>query len=352
MSYYGFPITAAFGRDPAAPRFYDLLTEDPEALGLPADFGDVLLYDDDVEEDDDDAPVGEQHNAHVAAYHAHKEREAHVAALHGGVATIWDHLDGSPGCTKLGCDEEFLHVRHTWADEADILATPFEPTDQSPFSPATGYPHCTLPWTWWPPVVGGRRSALLFIFRIWRAHRVVTAQIAAAGGLDDDRGWITRPAAPDLSDLAEWRRGLFLPPSQRAAAKKAARTAAKKVPRKAPPVATRPAEQRHTAAKPAADERPKAPQGPRPITVEGDRAFVLLTRGYVAAIAAADIPLVEGHDWQVATPAGKTPFAVRTERLPGGGKRGIRMNRIEGLTGPVEIIAPCASELADHSPVS
>lgn len=326
MSCFSLPTFAASDSDSASPSFYDALLADPEALGLPADFNDAF---DDEPEDKDDAWAGEQLNAHVVAYRAHREREAHIAALHGGVATIWDHLDGSPGCTKLGCDEEFLHLRHMWADEADILAAPFEPSDQSLFPRGTGYPHCTLPWTWWPPVVGGGRSALLFIFRIWRAHRVVTAQIAAAGGLDDDRGWITRPAAPDLDAVAEWRRGLFLPPSQRATVNKDARKAKRSA-----------GQSKRRAAKRVAEKRPKTSQGPRPITVGGDRALVTLTRGFVAAIAAADVPLIEGHDWQVATPAGKPPYAVRTERIPGGGKRGIRMHLVEGLTGPVEILAP------------
>lgn len=328
MSRSGVPISAAFGYDPAAPAFYDALLADPEVFGLPTAFDDTF---DDRAEDEDDAP-GEQHSAHVVTFRAHREREEHVAALHGGVATIWEHLDGSPGCTTLGCDPEALHVRHTWADEADILAAPYDPAEASPFPTATGYPHCSLPWTWWPPVVKGKRSALLFIFRIWRAHRMVTAQIAASGGLDDDRGWITRPVMPDLAGLAEWRRGLFLPPSQRAVARKEMRNA-KKV--KA---------QRQRRATKRAEAPPKVLQATRPIIVEGDRAFVPLTRGYVAAIAAADVRHVEGHNWHVATPDGKAPFAVRYERLPQGNKQSIRMHRIEGLTGPVEIIPPAPSQ--------
>lgn len=35
----------------------------------------------------------------------------------------------------------------------------------------------------------------------------------------------------------------------------------------------------------------------RPIRIEGDVAFVPLTRGYEAVIDAADVPLVEGRNW-------------------------------------------------------
>lgn len=323
MSRSGVPISAAFGYDPAAPSFYDALLADPEAFGLSSGFDDTF---DDRTEDEDDAP-GEQHNAHVVTFRAHREREEHVAALHGGVATIWEHLDGSPGCTTLGCDPEALHVRHTWADEADILAAPYDPAEASLFPTATGYPHCSLPWTWWPPVVKGKRSALLFIFRIWRAHRMVTAQIAASGGLDDDRGWITRPAMPDLAGLAEWRRGLFLPPSQRATAPQGKIAAVRRERR-------------------AASQSESGHKEPRPITVEGDRALVPLTRGYVAAIRAVDVAQVEGHDWHIVIPAKGVPFAMRFQKLPSGRKRSIRMHRIEGLTGPVEIIPPGHSQVS------
>jgi len=48
----------------------------------------------------------------------------------------------------------------------------------------------------------------------------------------------------------------------------------------------------------------------RPIRIEGDVAYVTLTRGYEAIIDAADVPLVEGFNWCV---NGREPwlYAVR-----------------------------------------
>lgn len=40
-----------------------------------------------------------------------------------------------------------------------------------------------------------------------------------------------------------------------------------------------------------------APRQIRPIRVEGNIAYIPLTRGYEAIIDAADVPLVEGHNW-------------------------------------------------------
>lgn len=48
----------------------------------------------------------------------------------------------------------------------------------------------------------------------------------------------------------------------------------------------------------------------RPIRVEGNIAYVPLTRGYVAVISAADVPLVEGFNW-TAAPDGRTVYAYR-----------------------------------------
>lgn len=327
MPRFGSPFLPSDATDdPPAAGLYDALLCDPANFGLPTDFGDDLHSDLD-DEGEDEVVDARQHNAHVLAYRAHREREAHIGSLHGGVADIWAHLDGSPGCTRLGFSEEALHVRHLWADEADILAAPYEPTDDPPFPRATGYPHCTLPWWGWPPVVRPGNSALLSIFRIWRAHRRVTAQIAAAGGIDDDRGWITRPKAPDLSGLAEWRRAIFTPPSERAAAKAQARRSKRAA-------SSRRSRAEHRAAKPRRDN-----QKP-PITTADGFAFVPLSKGYKARVLAADAPLVTGHAWHVIVPADGTPYAAREERRPGGGKNRLRMHHVEGLTGPVEIIPP------------
>lgn len=39
-------------------------------------------------------------------------------------------------------------------------------------------------------------------------------------------------------------------------------------------------------------------KGKRPIRIEGDTAFITLTKGYEAIIDAADVPLVEGRNWK------------------------------------------------------
>ncbi|MFG1400713.1 hypothetical protein [Xanthobacter sediminis] len=278
-------------------------------------------------EDEEEPAPGEPHNAHVVAYRAHREREAHIAKLHAGVDDIFAHLDGSPGCMKLGCSEEFLHVRHLWAGDADILAVPFAPTEHSPFPRATGYPHCRLPWAWWPPVVGSGHSALLSIFRLYRAEAMVVAQIAGCGGLDDLWGWVRRPEVPDFEGLAEWRRRLFLPPSEQEVARKAEKRAKKTL------------DQRE---KRARDAGKAATRGHtvRPVVVEGGFAFVPLSMGYTARLSAADAPLVEGHNWHVIASPGQSPFAARFSKREDGRKVRLRMHRLEGLTGPVEIIQP------------
>ncbi|MFG1418304.1 hypothetical protein V5F38_10380 [Xanthobacter sp. V0B-10] len=277
---------------------------------------------------------GEPHNAHVVAYRAHREREAHVARLHAGVDDIWSHLDGSFRCMTLGRDVESLHVRHLWADEAELEtwaeSTPYGPAGHHPVYPAKGYPQCFLPWAGWPPVVGSGHSALLHIFRIWRAEAVVLAQIAATGGLDDWAGWIIRPQVPDFESLAAWRRRLFLPPSEQEAARKAEKRGRKTRGQR---------EQR------ARDAGKDASQGRivRPVVVDGDFAFVPLSMGYTARLPAADAPLVEGHNWHVIAATGKAPFATRLEKREDGSKVRLRMHRLEGLSGPVEIIPPAAA---------
>ena len=49
---------------------------------------------------------------------------------------------------------------------------------------------------------------------------------------------------------------------------------------------------------------------PRPIKIVGDTAYIALTKGYVAVIDAADVPLIEGWNWS-ASVDGNTVYAVR-----------------------------------------
>lgn len=68
------------------------------------------------------------------------------------------------------------------------------------------------------------------------------------------------------------------------------------------------------------------PKTIRPIRVEGDVAYVTLTRGYEAVIDANDVPLVEGFNWQAQLRKWGV-YAVRSER--GVPKRGaILMHRV------------------------
>jgi hypothetical protein len=66
----------------------------------------------------------------------------------------------------------------------------------------------------------------------------------------------------------------------------------------------------------------------RPIRIEGDVAYVTLTKGYEAIIDAADVPLVEGFNWSAfVNKDRRTVYAVRGGRY--GPKRLlIRMHRV------------------------
>jgi hypothetical protein len=64
---------------------------------------------------------------------------------------------------------------------------------------------------------------------------------------------------------------------------------------------------------------------PRPIRVEGDVAYVPLTKGYEAVIDAADVPLVAGFCW-CAKKDRSTTYAVRNV-WDGGKKRHLSMHR-------------------------
>lgn len=63
----------------------------------------------------------------------------------------------------------------------------------------------------------------------------------------------------------------------------------------------------------------------RPIRIEGDVAYVPLTRGYEAVIDAVDVPLVAGFNWYpIVHP--RVVYALRTD-LSGNKKRTVLMHR-------------------------
>jgi len=326
--------------DYSATPLYDDALADPEAYGLPSDF---FGADDDDEEEGEPLPPppGDPATAHIAAYRLRKERCEHLARLTRGLLRIHRHLDGFEGSTRMGFSEEWCHHRHLWAEEDELRAwaeaTPYAPTEGSPVYPAKGYPSCSLPWWGWPPMMGGD-SPYLFIHRIRRANAEVSEQIAASGGLDDDCGYIWRPTPSPLQGhphrgrgFDEWLRRIFMPPSQREAAEKAERKAKKTTQRR---------EQR-------AKVQGKGATGGRsirPVTVDGAFAFVPLTKGFVARLNAADAHLVEGFNWCVTVAnGGRYVYAMRTATAANGKARNILMHRLEGLSGPVEVIPPTAA---------
>lgn len=64
----------------------------------------------------------------------------------------------------------------------------------------------------------------------------------------------------------------------------------------------------------------------RPIRIEGNIAYVTLTKGYEAVIDAEDVSLVSENNW-TAIPSGNTAYAVRRSIL--GGKKSVRtMHRL------------------------
>lgn len=76
---------------------------------------------------------------------------------------------------------------------------------------------------------------------------------------------------------------------------------------------------------------------PRPIRIEGDVAYVPLTKGYEAIIDTADVPLVDGVNW-CATVHHSAVYAVRTDLISGRPRR-VYMHRI---------IIPCEGLEVDH----
>ncbi len=63
----------------------------------------------------------------------------------------------------------------------------------------------------------------------------------------------------------------------------------------------------------------------RPILVVGKTAFIALTQGYVATIDAADVALVEGHNW-CANSGPRTVYALRGALIDGS-KTTIKLHR-------------------------
>jgi len=69
---------------------------------------------------------------------------------------------------------------------------------------------------------------------------------------------------------------------------------------------------------------------PRPIRIEGDVAYVTLTRGYEAIIDAENVPLVEGYNWQHIGPNRQTNYARRNGLVSRGEntRSGLYMHRV------------------------
>jgi hypothetical protein len=65
-------------------------------------------------------------------------------------------------------------------------------------------------------------------------------------------------------------------------------------------------------------EKEKAmPRKIRPIRIEGDVAYIPLTKGYEAIIDAEDVPLVDKYNWQVSQHK-KVSYAVMSKKVEGG----------------------------------
>ena len=78
----------------------------------------------------------------------------------------------------------------------------------------------------------------------------------------------------------------------------------------------------------------------RPIRVEGDVAYVPLTRGYEAVIDATDVPLVQDCNWVVTSPTRSTVYAWAFFVDAEGVKSSLRMHRL--------FLSPEDSEVIDH----
>lgn len=332
---------AAHSEDAPAPSssvsLYDEMLADPSLFGLSPKFFDQEPITDDDDEGEEVVFEGEPHTDHIRLWRKHAERTEHLAALQRGVEMFAQELDGSPGCSMWGYSPDFLHPRHLWTGEGEY------PT------PHRGYPSCRLPWDCEPTVPTPARRHDLVRWRLHRAWAQATAQIAAAGGVDDDHGvLIDRRGFNPWPGLAEWRRMLFLPPSEQMEERREAAKARKRE-------AQRKQRAEERAARACARQRLANPQGKsapdpdtpstgrrlkRPPEIVGAHAYVPLTRGYVARIPAADLPLVGAYNWSVRLVKNRAPVAVRPLRTAGGSPGHAFMNHTEGLTGPVEIITP------------
>lgn len=65
----------------------------------------------------------------------------------------------------------------------------------------------------------------------------------------------------------------------------------------------------------------------RPIRVDGNVAYIALTRGYETVIDAEDLPHVADFNWS-SQPSGKTVYACRGTRSSDGKSLGVRMHRV------------------------
>jgi hypothetical protein len=81
------------------------------------------------------------------------------------------------------------------------------------------------------------------------------------------------------------------------------------------------------------------PKAIRQIRVDGNIAYVPLTKGYEATIAASDVGLVCDANWTAAED-GRTVYAYRMTRLPNGKQRMEYMHR--------RILSPKDGEKVDH----
>jgi hypothetical protein len=65
----------------------------------------------------------------------------------------------------------------------------------------------------------------------------------------------------------------------------------------------------------------------RPIRIEGDAAYVPLTKGYEAIIDAADVPLVEGVNWFAVVQLSAV-YAQRSARRVNGKRKAVLLHRV------------------------
>lgn len=75
----------------------------------------------------------------------------------------------------------------------------------------------------------------------------------------------------------------------------------------------------------------------RDIRIEGDVAFVQLTKGYEAIIDVADVALVSGRNWQASVEPNGQVYAICTVKQ-NGRKKTVRMHRlIAGASGELDV---------------